>query len=309
MNFVSPKQYTDSNKAHFLINSNAVNQLVKTYSPLSDKDKILDFGCGTGETTYAMAKGELGDLGRPGSVIGLDISQKMIDHCKSSYSDPNLKWSQMDVESSECQSFCSEQNGKIDLVTSFSCLHWVPNQPAAVQMFNRVLSLGGKFCFVIASTQNSGKSVMKTEFEKMKNEDEWSPILSKTSWPHFKTVHRNNSWMSTVDQKGYGPIIEQDYIKLMENNGFKVTYSKSQALNYVFHDDFIRNFYKSTILTSFNDLESKEREKFMEEYVTRLKSNEQLNKSLSGEARTEADGKYESHIDGFIIIGEKERNI
>ena len=27
----------------------------------------------------------------------------MIDHCKSSYSDPNLKWSQMDVESSECQ--------------------------------------------------------------------------------------------------------------------------------------------------------------------------------------------------------------
>jgi len=299
MKFVSPKQYTASNEAHFVINSNAVNQLTKMYSAVSNNHKVLDFGCGTGETTHAMAKGELGNLGRPESVMGLDISKDMIDHCASNYSAPNLKWRQMDVESKECQSFCSEQNGKMDLVTSFSCLHWVPNQPAAVQMFNRVLSPGGKFCFVIASTQNSQRNVMKKEFEKMKREDKWSSMLNKTSWPHFKTVHRNNTWMSTVDHKGNGPIIERDYIKLMENNGFKVGFSKSQSLNYVFHDDFIRNFFKSTILTSFNELEKNEREMFLNEFVTRLKSQKQLN----------ADGHYEAHVDGFLIMGEKERNI
>ena len=28
--------------------------------------QVLDFGCGTGETTAAMSQGQLGDLGQPG---------------------------------------------------------------------------------------------------------------------------------------------------------------------------------------------------------------------------------------------------
>lgn len=309
MKFVTPKQYTASNEAHFLINCNAVNQFTKMYSPLNNREKILDFGCGTGETTYAMAKGELGNLGKPDSVFGIDLSREMIDYCKSNYNQSNLKWKQLDVESKECQSFCSEQNGKMDLVTSFSCLHWVPNQPAAVQMFNKVLTPGGKFCFVIASTQNSQRNNMKKEFENMKRDEKWSKMLNKTSWPHFKTVHRNNTWMSTVDHKGNGPIIEQDYVKLMQNNGFKVKFSKNQPLNYVFNDDFIRNFFKSTILTSFQELEPKEREMFLEEFVRWLKSQKQLNKDSDGDTLKKADGHYEAHVDGFLIIGEKERNI
>ena len=31
---------------------------------------------------------------------------------------------------------------------------------------------------------------MKKEFENMKREEKWSKMLNKTSWPHFKTVHR-----------------------------------------------------------------------------------------------------------------------
>ena len=43
---------------------------------------MLDFGCGTGETTVAMAQGVLGDLGQPGEVVGVDISWDMIRHCR-----------------------------------------------------------------------------------------------------------------------------------------------------------------------------------------------------------------------------------
>ena len=42
----------------------------------------MDFGCGTGETTVAMAQGVLGDLGHPGEVVGVDISGDMIRHCR-----------------------------------------------------------------------------------------------------------------------------------------------------------------------------------------------------------------------------------
>merc|ERR1712168_263875 len=183
---------------------------------------------------------------------------------------------------------------EMDLVTSFSHLHWVPNQPMAVKMSNKVLTSGGKFCFVIPSTQNQQRNNMRKEFESMKKEDKWSKMLAKTEWPHFKTIHRNNTWMSTVDHKGNGPIIEEDYIKLMENNGFKIEYSKSQSLHYVFNEEFIRNFFKSTILTSFNELQGKEREMFMEEFVRRLREKRQLT----------SDGHYEAHIDGFVIMGE-----
>jgi ubiquinone/menaquinone biosynthesis C-methylase UbiE len=42
------------------------------------------------------------------------------------------------------QAFCSSQRCSYSLVTSFSCLHWVPNQPAAVHFFNRILKKGNR---------------------------------------------------------------------------------------------------------------------------------------------------------------------
>ena len=40
MRFVTPHQYSQSSKAHLTINTNAVNQMVKFYPPLSAKDKV-----------------------------------------------------------------------------------------------------------------------------------------------------------------------------------------------------------------------------------------------------------------------------
>ena len=68
MKFVTPSQYTKSNLAHFIINTRAVNDFIKVHPSLAVKDNVLDFGCGTGETTAAIAQGKLGDLGNPGKV-------------------------------------------------------------------------------------------------------------------------------------------------------------------------------------------------------------------------------------------------
>jgi len=300
MKFVTPRQYAASKEANYTINSEAVNQFTKMYSPLNNRERVLDFGCATGETTNAMARGELGNLGKPESVIGTDVSQ-FVDHCRSTYSTQNLTWKHCDdVESKDWQKFAQqENNGKMDLITSFSYLHWVQNQPKAVQMFNKMLNNGGKFCFVIPTTQNQQKNTMRNEFESMKRESQWSKMLNKTTWPHFKTVHKNNSWMTTVDNKGNGPITERDYVKLMENNGFKVDFSQNQQFYYVFNEDFMRNFFKSNIRTCFNELQEKEKEQFMEEFVRRMRSQKQLN----------SEGHYEAHIDGFVIMGEKQRDI
>ena len=69
MKFVTPSQYTKSNLAHYIINTAAVNDFIKVHPSLGVKDSVLDFGCGTGETTAAIAQGQLGNLGQPSKVI------------------------------------------------------------------------------------------------------------------------------------------------------------------------------------------------------------------------------------------------
>ena len=74
MKFITPAQYSKSNQAHYLINTAAVNDFNTVHPQLGENDRLLDFGCGTGETTVAMAEGILGNLGKPNKVR-LNLSQ------------------------------------------------------------------------------------------------------------------------------------------------------------------------------------------------------------------------------------------
>ena len=105
--------------------------------------RLLDFGCGTGETTLALAEGVLGGLGAAGEVVGVDLSQEMIQHCQSAHltsTTPGLSFTQLDV--TQAESFISSQLATFSCLTSFSCLHWVQDMPAAVRMFNKVTDNG-----------------------------------------------------------------------------------------------------------------------------------------------------------------------
>ena len=139
MNFVTPDQYSKSNLAHFHINSRAANDFVSLHHSLNSEDKLLDFGCGTGETTVAMAHGILGGLGAPGEVVGVDISEEMISHCRARHLTPRtpaLSFHQLDV--TRPGSFISSNLRRFSCITSFSCLHWVSDIPAAISLFNKV---------------------------------------------------------------------------------------------------------------------------------------------------------------------------
>ena len=91
------------------------------------------------------------------------------------------------------------------------------------------------------------------------------------SWIHYKTVHVNNSWMSTVDQSGYGNITEEDFVRLIESKGFRVDEAKTIPLEYKLDKDFVKNFFKQTIMTSFPDLVGEKRKEFFSEYIPRVR--------------------------------------
>ena len=96
----------------------------------------------------SFLKGVLGNLGKPGSVTGSDLSHDMIKHCRQKYNIKYLEFHHLDVTDGE--EFGDRHAGQFSLVTSFSCLHWVNDHQAATKLTARVLRKGGKFLHLVS---------------------------------------------------------------------------------------------------------------------------------------------------------------
>ena len=87
---------------------------------------------------------------------------------------------------------------------------------------------------------------------------------------HFGTVNLNHGWMSTVDEKtGHGNIEKEDFVKLLESQGFRVDEAKDVALEYKLSQKFAGGFIQNTILKAFPEIVGEEREEFFKEYMAR----------------------------------------
>ena len=123
---------------------------------------------------------------------------------QAEHESPGLNFTQLDVAAGA--DFTQRHASSFSLVTSFSCLHWVPDQPAAVTLFNRsrprptavllyptssahstailcadrVLRPAGRFLFVIAGTHNPATNLLRREYERMRSEAAWAEALKPT---------------------------------------------------------------------------------------------------------------------------------
>ena len=294
MSFMTPQKYSKTQEGHFVINTNAVNEFVKIYGALDGKDKVLDFGSGTGETTAAIAQGGLGKLGRPGLMVGSDMSSEMVKYCQENYKESeNMTFEKLDVTKGE--EFAQNNSGSFSLVTSFSCLHWVTDHVATAQLVNKVLKVGGKFLFMVIGGQNKLKTPELRIFEEMKNEDQWREVLQNVRWKTFHTKHVNSSWSSSLGENGYGPLTAADYRHLMESQGFRVDLARPIPLYYRLTKDFVMNMLQTCVYDAFTELSEDNIETFLTEFKRRVEE----------EYQPDADDLYDWNGDGFLIFGEK----
>ena len=83
-------------------------------------------------------------------MIGSDLSQNMVDYCKGTHHLDNLEFRQLDVTAGA--EFGEDFGDSFSLVTSFCCLHWVSDHPAAAKLTHKVLKKGGKFLHLVSTT-------------------------------------------------------------------------------------------------------------------------------------------------------------
>ncbi len=109
------------------------------YAQIKEGDTVLDLGCGAGNDVF-IARTLVGETGR---VIGVDMTQEMID--KANRNKTRLELENVEFKLGEIEKL-PIQDGSIDVVLSNCVLNLVPDKKAAFNEMYRVLKPGTHFC-------------------------------------------------------------------------------------------------------------------------------------------------------------------
>lgn len=165
--------------------------------PFQGCETVLDVGCGDGKITAQIAEKVPNGL-----VLGIDKSPSMIELATLSFSQniyPNLKFDIKDIQNiTSCDKF--------DLITSFSCLHWVENQVIALRNIKSLLNPAGK---VIILTFPRCSTF-------------WDPIECVADSPRWEKYFINNS-------RPYHFLNEEDYKKISAELGLKILHIETSC--------------------------------------------------------------------------------
>lgn len=99
--------------------------------------RVLDLGCGFGN--FARKARELGAR----SVVGVDISARMLKYAANHTDDPAIEYRQVSIEE------LGLDEGRFDLIISSLVLHYVEDYRVALRQIASLLAKGGRFAFSV----------------------------------------------------------------------------------------------------------------------------------------------------------------
>ena len=102
-------------------------------------ERVLDIGCGTGETTLLAAA----KVGATGTVLGVDISQPMLTHAETRATAQNLSNVTFGVGDAQTDDLLEDA----DLVMSRFGVMFFEGPVTAFTNINRHMASGGRLCF------------------------------------------------------------------------------------------------------------------------------------------------------------------
>ncbi len=148
-------------------------------------ERILDFGCGTGDLTVALAEAGA-------TVVGVDLSEDMIKRARS-------KFPQLEFQVANGVNYRSDE--PFDAVFSNAALHWMPQAEQTAHSIWLALKPGGRFA---------------AEFGGSGNVDTITTAIEHVLEKYGHDPAGRNPW--------YFPKLGE-YASLLEQTGFRVSFA------------------------------------------------------------------------------------
>ncbi len=114
--------------ARFTWHQRRRHALVRRLMKGLEGQRVLDYGCGYGDLTYALSK--------TNPVVGIDVDQERIEFCRSQY--PELEFHEFDGMTAPFP------DGSFDVVLSCVVLPFVPDYRAHIDDLRRLLGRQGR---------------------------------------------------------------------------------------------------------------------------------------------------------------------
>jgi len=139
--------------------------------------KVLDYGCGSGYGTHALAPA-------CASITGIDISPESIEYCKHNYQAHNLQYLLVQPSHKPLLPF---PDAEFDIVLSFQVIEHVHDVPQYLAEIARVLKSGGTF---ICSTPDRSTRLLPFQrpWNRFHVHEYDAARLQKALRPEFTTV-------------------------------------------------------------------------------------------------------------------------
>lgn len=173
---------------------------------LRGNEAVLDIGCGSGQISA-----ELSDVVQKGRVLGIDLSEAMIEHARGQFPPeryPNLSFLRMDAARIRLSEV-------FDVAFSNAALHWVSDQHAVLRGVRTCLKAGGKILFQMGGHGNAADVFVA--MEKVISQRRWKSYFEGFAAPyHFFRPETYGTWLLEC---GFRPVRVELIPKDMQHPG------------------------------------------------------------------------------------------
>ena len=150
---------------------------------LRGDERVLDLGCGDGKVTAEIAQ----QLPRS-EIVGVDLSQEMIDFAQRTFDQPNLSFAHGDATALTF-------NKEFDVVFSNAVLHWVYDHVPVLNGIDRALKPGGRILLQMGGRGNAAGILAIVN--EIACRERWSPYFASFSFRYgFHGPEGYSRWLT-----------------------------------------------------------------------------------------------------------------